>query len=60
MGMRFCRSIPNSLRNKNMKRHILVLLKKIVFLIFKTLLFPIDTSEKDIFIKFKFCNLTNG
>ena len=31
MGMKFCGHIPNSPRNKNLKRYILNLLKKIVF-----------------------------
>jgi hypothetical protein len=36
--MRFWGHVPNSLRNKNMERHILYLLLKMVFLAFKTLL----------------------
>jgi hypothetical protein len=40
VGMRFWRHVPNSLRNKNMERHIPYLLLKMVFLAFKTLLSP--------------------
>jgi hypothetical protein len=40
VGMRFWEHVPNSLRNKNMERHIPYLLKKMVFLAFKTLLSP--------------------
>jgi hypothetical protein len=37
---------PNSLRNKNMERHIPYLLLKVVFLAFKTLLSPLVVGEK--------------
>jgi hypothetical protein len=40
VGMRFFRHVPNSLKNKNVERHIPHLLKKIVFLAFNTLLSP--------------------
>jgi hypothetical protein len=38
--MRFWGHVHNLLRNKNMERHIAYLLKKMVFLAFKTLLSP--------------------
>jgi hypothetical protein len=44
--MRFWGHVRNSLRNKNMERHIPYLLLKMVFLAFKTLLFPLGTGEK--------------
>jgi hypothetical protein len=46
VGMRFWGHVRNSLRNKNMERHIPYLLLKMVFLAFKTLLFPLGTGEK--------------
>jgi hypothetical protein len=38
VGMRFWGHVPNSLRNKNIERHIPYLLLKMVFFAFKTLL----------------------
>jgi hypothetical protein len=35
--MRFWKHVPNSLRNKNLEKHIPYLLEKMVFLAFKTL-----------------------
>jgi hypothetical protein len=41
VDMRFCRHVLNSIRNKNMERHIPYLLKKMAFfLAFETLLSP--------------------
>jgi hypothetical protein len=44
--MIFWGHVPNSLRNKNMERHIPYLLLKMVFLAFKTLLSPSGAREK--------------
>jgi hypothetical protein len=44
--MRFCGHVPNSPRNKNLKRHISYLLKKVVFLDPKRLLFPFGRGKK--------------
>jgi hypothetical protein len=46
VGMRFCGHVPNSPRNKNLKRHILSLLKKVVFLDPKRLLSPFCSGKK--------------
>jgi hypothetical protein len=46
VGMRFCKSVTNSLRKKNKKLHNPYLLKKEVFLVSKTLLSPIGTRKK--------------
>jgi hypothetical protein len=45
--MRFCGHVPNSNRNKNLKRHILNLLKKVVFLDPKRLLSPFYSGKKN-------------
>jgi hypothetical protein len=45
-GMRFCGHVPNSPRNKNLKRLILNLLKKVVFLDPKRLLSPFCRGKK--------------
>jgi hypothetical protein len=47
--MRFWGQLPNSLRNKNMERHIPYLLKKMVFLAFKTLLSLKGKGKKSFF-----------
>jgi hypothetical protein len=53
--------VPNSLRkNKNMERHIPYLLLKMVFLAFKTLLFPLGEGEKHFFVNFESYDLANG
>jgi hypothetical protein len=44
--MRFCGHVPNSPRNKNLKRLILNLLEKVVFLDPKRLLSPFVGSKK--------------
>jgi hypothetical protein len=40
VGMKFCKHVPNSPRNKNVKRLIPCVLEKLVLLVTKTLLFP--------------------
>jgi hypothetical protein len=47
VGMRFCGHVPNSPRNKNLKRLILNLLKKVVFLDPKRLLSPFCRGKKN-------------
>jgi hypothetical protein len=44
--MRFCGHVPNSPRNKNLKRLILNLLEKVVFLDLKRLLSPFGMAKK--------------
>jgi hypothetical protein len=46
VGMRFCGHVPNSPRNKNLKRRILNLLEKVVFLDPKRLLSPLGRGKK--------------
>jgi hypothetical protein len=46
VGMRFCGHVPNSPRNKNLKRLILNLLKKVIFLEPKRLLSPFAGAKK--------------
>jgi hypothetical protein len=46
VGMRFCGHVPNSLRNKNPKRHISYLLGKVDFLDPKRLLSPFGRGKK--------------
>jgi hypothetical protein len=58
--MRFWGHVPNSLRNKNMERHIPYLLLKMVFLAFKTLLSPSNAGEKNFFVNFEHYDLANG
>jgi hypothetical protein len=58
--MRFCRYVPNSLRNKNPKRHISYLLEKVVFLDPKRLLSPLGRGEKSFFFNFECYDLTNS
>ena len=60
MGMIFCGHVPNSPRNKNLKRHILNLLKKVVFLNPKRLLSPFCWGKKSFFFNFECYDLTNG
>jgi hypothetical protein len=50
VDMRFCKHVPNSLKNKNMERQIPYLLKKMVFLTFKTLLSPLGTRGKKVLL----------
>jgi hypothetical protein len=49
VGMRFCGHVPNSPRNKNLKRLILNLLEKVVFLDPKRLLPPFGRGKKTFF-----------
>jgi hypothetical protein len=49
MGMRFCRRIPNSPKDKNKMSHNPYLLEKVVFWAFKTLLSPFGTGNLFIF-----------
>jgi hypothetical protein len=58
--MRFCRHVPNSFRNKNLKRLIPYLLEKVVFLDLKRLLSPSDMSKKDFFFNFECYDLANA
>jgi hypothetical protein len=44
--MRFCEHVPNSPRNKNLKKHISYLLEKVVFLDPKRLLSPFGMGKK--------------
>jgi hypothetical protein len=46
VGMRFCEHVPNSPRNKNLKKHISYLLEKVVFLDPKRLLSPFGMGKK--------------
>jgi hypothetical protein len=60
VGMRFCGHIPNSPRNKNLKRDILNVLEKVVFLDPKTLLSPFRRGKKSFFFNFECYDLANG
>jgi hypothetical protein len=60
VGMRFCGHVPNSPRNKNLKRLILNLLEKVVFLDPKRLLSPFGMDKKNFFFNFECYDLTNG
>jgi hypothetical protein len=52
--------VPNSPRNKNLKRLILNLLKKVDFLDSKRLLFPFGKGKKNFFFNFECYDLANG
>jgi hypothetical protein len=60
VGMIFCGHVPNSLRNKNLKRLILNLLEKVVCLDSKRLLFPFGRGKKNFFFNFECYDLANG
>jgi hypothetical protein len=60
VGMRFCRYVYNSPRNKNPKRHISYLLGKVVFLDLKRLLSPLGRGENNFFFNFECHDLANG
>jgi hypothetical protein len=60
VGMRLCRHVPNSPRDKNRMMHHPCLLEKVVFLASKTMLPPIGTWKKIFFINFKLYDSTNG
>jgi hypothetical protein len=59
VGMRFCGHVPNSPRNKNLKRLILNLLEKVVFLDPKDCCPPLQ-AKKNFFFNFECYDLTNG
>jgi hypothetical protein len=58
--MRFCGHVPNSPRNKNLKKHILNLLEKVVILDPKRLLSPFGRGKKKEFFNFECYDLKNG
>jgi hypothetical protein len=58
--MKFCGHIPNSPTNKNVKRLIPYLLKKMVFLGSKTLLYLSGIGKKNFSFNFECYDLTNG
>jgi hypothetical protein len=58
--MRFCGHVLNSPRKKNLKRLILNLLEKVVFLDPKRLLSPFGRGKKNFFFNFECYDLTNG
>jgi hypothetical protein len=57
--MKFCEHVPNSLRNKNLKRLIPNLLQKVVFLASKILQSPLGIGKKN-FFNFECYDLVNG
>jgi hypothetical protein len=60
VGMRFCGHVPNSPRNKNLKRLILNILEKVVFLDTKRLLSPFARGKKNFFFNFECYDLASG
>ena len=60
VSMRFCGHLPNSPKNKNLKRHISYLLEKVVFLDSKRLLSPSGRGKKNFFFNFECYDLANG
>ena len=60
VGMKICEHIPNSLRNKNLKRLIPNLLERVVFWASKTLQSPSGTWKINFFFNFELFNLPNG
>jgi hypothetical protein len=60
VSMRFCGHVPNSPKNKNVKRLIPYVFQKMVFLGSKTLMSPLDTGEKNLFFNFERYDLVNG
>jgi hypothetical protein len=58
--MRFCGHVPNSTRDKNLKRFISYLLEKVVFLDLKRLMSALGRGEKNFFFNFECYNLANG
>jgi hypothetical protein len=57
--MRFCGQVPNTPRNKNLKRLIINLLEKVVFLDPKRLLSPFGRGKKNFFFNFECYDLAN-
>jgi NADH:ubiquinone oxidoreductase subunit B-like Fe-S oxidoreductase len=60
VGMRFCRYVSNSPRDKNIILHNPCLLENVAFLASKTLLPPIGTGRNNFFINFEIYDLANG
>jgi hypothetical protein len=60
VGMRFCRHVPNSPRDKNKMLYNPCLLEEVDSLAFKILLSPIGIGKKNFFINLKCYDLTNG
>jgi hypothetical protein len=58
--MKFCEYVPNSLRNKNLKRIIPNLLEEVVFLASKILMSPWGTWKKEHFFNFEFYDFAYG
>jgi hypothetical protein len=58
-GMRFCGHVSNSPRNKNLKRHFLNLLEKVVFLDPKRLFSPLGRGKKTLFFNFECYDIAN-
>jgi hypothetical protein len=59
-GKRFCEHVPNSPKNKNLKRLIPYLLEKVVFLDPKRLLSPSNMGKENFFFNFECYDLANG
>jgi hypothetical protein len=60
VGMRFCRHVPNSPRNKNLKSLNPCLLLKMVFLASNTVLYPSRIGENNFFFNLEHYDHTNG
>jgi hypothetical protein len=58
--MKFCGHIPNSPTNTIVKRLILYIFKKMVFLASNTLLYLSGIGKKNFFFNFERYDLTNG
>jgi hypothetical protein len=58
--MKFCGHIPNSPTNANVKRPILYIVQKMVFLGSKTLLYLSGIGKKSFFVNFECYDLANG
>jgi hypothetical protein len=59
-GHKICGHVPNSPRNKNLKRHISYLLEKVVFLDPKNCYHDLAGTKKNFFFKFECYDLANG
>jgi hypothetical protein len=60
VNMRFCRHVPNSTRNKNVKSGKPCLRPKMVFLAPETLLYLFGTVEKNFFFDFELYDLASS
>jgi hypothetical protein len=60
VGIRFCGFVPNSPKNKSLKRLILNLLEKVVFLDPKRLLSLFGKGKKNFFFNFECYDVANG